>query len=251
MDIEGLKIIVTGGASGLGAATVRLLAARGASVAIFDIDEDAGRRVAEETGAVFMATDVSDENAVIRSTESFGKDRPARALINCAGIAPDMLLTRRERVHRLAAFERTMAINTTGTFLTCAYFATALRDVDRIGEETGVIINTSSIAAFDGQSGHVAYAASKGAINSMTLPMARDLARFHIRVMCIAPGVFDTPMMNDIPNPHGNPFGSQVPHPERLGSPDEFASLAAHVIENPMLNGEIIRLDGALRLGPH
>lgn len=251
MKIEGLKTIVTGGASGLGAATVRLLTAAGAIVAIFDVDDETGPALSDETGAIFFNVDVMDEQRIIDAMDMFADEDPARILVNCVGIAPDLLLTRREGPHRSDVFKRVLDVNVTGTFLTCAHFASRLRDVDRIGEEKGVIINTSSIAAFDGQVGHVAYSASKAAVAGMTLPMARDLARFHTRVMCIAPGVFDTPMLEDVHGISKKAMPSQIPHPERLGHPKEFAALTSHIIENPMLNGETIRLDGALRLGAH
>ena len=250
--IKGQTAIVTGGASGLGRACVEMLRAEGATVFIADRDARKGREVECATGATFIETDVTSEEEVgslMKAASSI--DTPARVLVNCAGIAPDLLLSRREGLHSLDALRLTLETNVVGTFLPVAHFAQSLRSVDPIDGDVGVVVMTSSIAAFDGQVGQAAYAASKGAIAAMTLPVARDLARLRIRAMTIAPGIFDTPLMEGIPNPSGAPLGSQVPHPARLGEPAEFAALAKHIIENPMLNGAVIRLDGALRLGPH
>lgn len=251
MKISGKTAIVTGGASGLGKACVEMLRNHGATVFIADIAEEGGREVASSTGAIYHPTDVTVESDIVRLFRAAGKGaEPARILINCAGFAPHMLLSRREGPHSVDAFRLTLETNVTGTFLPVSRFAHQLRGAEPVDGDAGVVIMTSSIVAFDGQVGHTAYSASKGAIAAMTLPMARDLARLKVRVMTIAPGPFETAMMADIPNPAENPLGSQTPHPARLGQPEEFADLAAHIISNPMLNGETIRLDGALRLGP-
>jgi NAD(P)-dependent dehydrogenase (short-subunit alcohol dehydrogenase family) len=251
MKISGQTAIVTGGASGLGKACVEMLIKQGATVFIADIAESLGNRTAQTTGASFIRTDVRREDEVEALMNTIRNSAGvARILINCVGIAPSLLLTRREGPHSAEAFRMTLEANVVGTFLPVVHFAHQLREADPADGEVGVVVMTSSIAAYDGQVGQVAYAASKGAVNAMTLPMARDLARLKIRVATIAPGPFATPMMDGIPNSSGIPLGSQTPHPERLGIPTEFAALAAHIVENPMLNGEVIRLDGALRLGP-
>lgn len=252
MRISGQTAVITGGASGLGRACAEIMVAQGARVFIADIAEDAGGAVSSELGVTFVRTDVTNEDEVDRLFKNAGRGgEHLRILINCAGIAPDLLVSRREGPHSIDAFRQTLETNVTGTFLPVSRFAHRLRSADPVDGDVGVVIMTSSIAAFDGQVGHAAYSASKGAIAAMTLPIARDLARLQIRVMTIAPGPFDTEMMSGIPNPSGNELGSQTPHPARLGQPEEFAALAAHIISNPMLNGEVIRLDGALRLGAH
>lgn len=251
MRISDQTAIVTGGASGLGKACVEMLQGKGAKVFIADIDEKLGEEAAYSTGSTFVRTDVRKEIDVEHLLDVAGKaGKPARILINCAGFAPDLLLSRSEGPLSLDAFQHTLETNVTGTFLPVLKFAHRLRSVDPLDGDVGVVVMTSSIAAFDGQVGHVAYSASKGAIAAMTLPMARDLARLQIRVMTIAPGPFATPMMADVPNSSGHPLGSQVPHPARLGVPEEFAVLVEHIIANPFLNGDVIRLDGAMRLGP-
>ncbi len=251
MDISGLSAMITGGASGLGQAVAVCLADAGAHVTIVDVEADAGERVAEEIGCIFVRANVTSEPEVDRAFDqaeaAYG---PTRILINCAGIAPCLHLTRSEGAHRLDAFRYTMDVNVSGTFLTCSRFAHRLRGAEALGEETGVIINTSSIVAYDGHVGHAAYAASKAAVAGMTLPMARELAAMCIRVVCIAPGMFDTPMLENLPGRDRVPIATQVPHPARLGRPEEFAGLVKHIIENPMMNGEVVRVDGAFRLGP-
>jgi NAD(P)-dependent dehydrogenase (short-subunit alcohol dehydrogenase family) len=252
MDLHNSNFIVTGGASGLGAATVRRLVAGGARIVIADLAADAGAALASELGSVaeFVETDVTDQDsaaaAVRIATERFG---PLSGLINCAGIAPGEKVLGRNGLHQLATFQRAVAINLTGTFNMIRLAADAMHRRDPNGEgERGVIVNTASVAAFDGQIGQAAYAASKAGVVGMTLPLARELASYGIRVMTIAPGIFETPMLLGMPQPVQDSLGRSVPFPPRLGRPAEFAELVAHAIENVMLNGEIVRLDGALRM---
>jgi len=231
--------IITGGASGLGEATARMLADAGCPVAILDMDAKRGERVAEETGGVFVQTDVADPAIVAASlTAARNRQGQERLCICCAGIAPGAKTVGKEGAHDAALFAKTIQINLLGVFNVASQSAAGMATADPIATgERGVIVNTSSIAAYEGQVGQLAYAASKGGVASMTLPMARDLSRNNIRVMAIAPGLFLTPMKT-------------VPYPDRLGNPTEFAALVRHIAENPMLNGEVIRLDGALRMAP-
>ena len=252
MQIEGSAFVVTGGRSGLGAATVRLFSRRGANIVVADVNEEAGARIAAEcgSGVRFVRTDVTEESSVegaIRTAlESFGRLSGA---VNCAGIAPAERVVGKSGPHSLALFSKVIHVNLIGTFNVTRLAAAAISRGDAGPEgERGIIINTASVAAYDGQIGQVAYAASKGGIVSMTLPMARELARFGIRVMTIAPGMFATPLMDGLPESVRQSLGQQVPFPPRLGRPEEYAELALHIVENPMLNGEVIRLDGALRL---
>jgi NAD(P)-dependent dehydrogenase (short-subunit alcohol dehydrogenase family) len=254
MQIAGNGAIVSGGASGLGEATVRMLAAGGAQVVIADLNENRGQALAEELGATvrFVRSDVSDAGSVaaaIAAVKEFGGD--LRILVNCAGIAVAERILGKEGHHDLARFAKVMQINLVGSFvlMTLAAEAMAQNEPDTAGER-GVMVNTASVAAFDGQIGQVAYAASKGGIVSMTLPAARELARYGIRVMAIAPGLFNTPMLAGLPEAARESLGQQVPFPSRLGRPAEYAALARHIIENTMLNGEVIRLDGAIRMAP-
>lgn len=252
MDIDGLSAIVTGGASGLGAATAAMLRARGGRVAIIDQDAARGDQFARSIGALFCPADVAQEQQVDRVLGVIERENGiARILVNCAGVAPSIPTLRHGCPHPIDAFRRTLDVNLLGSFIYASRFAYRLRKLEPIGEENGVIVNTASIAAFDGQFGQVAYAASKSGVVGMTLPLARELAIELIRVVTIAPGVFDTPMLSDTANPSNGRLGQQVPHPARLGKPDEFARMVEAVIRNPMVNGETIRLDGALRLGPH
>jgi NAD(P)-dependent dehydrogenase (short-subunit alcohol dehydrogenase family) len=255
MQIQGITAFVTGGASGLGAATVRALAARGARVAIFDLPRSKGAELEKELGgaARFLPGDVTDEAgltaALDAAIDAFG---PLRALVNCAGIGSAMRTVGKDgEPFRLDVFTRTIQINLIGTFnairLTAARMAKNPPDA---GGERGAIVNTASIAAFDGQIGQAAYSASKGGVVGMTLPIARDLARLGIRVCTIAPGLFKTPLLMGLPEPALAALGQSVPFPARLGEPPEYAALACHILENPMLNGEVIRLDGALRMAP-
>jgi NAD(P)-dependent dehydrogenase (short-subunit alcohol dehydrogenase family) len=254
MEIQGKTFMVTGGSSGLGAACVRRLAAAGGNVVIADINGDLGEELAAELGeqARFARTNVTEaesvQAAVQTAVEQFGGLHGA---INCAGIAIAAKVLGKEGPHELDWFARVININLVGTFNVIRLAAAAMAEGEADGEgERGVIINTASVAAFDGQIGQAAYSASKGGVVGMTLPVARELARYGIRVMTIAPGIFETPMMAGLPEVARQSLGQQVPFPSRLGRPEEYAALAQHIIENPMLNGEVIRLDGALRMAP-
>ena len=248
MKIEGKLAIVTGGASGLGSACTRMIMEAGGRAIVVDINEDAGSAIAAETGATFLKADVSDAAAIEALVKQAGR---VDILINCAGIGVSQRVISREGASPLADFERVIRINLIGTF-NCIRVAAAAMAANALDEggERGVIVNTASIAAYDGQIGQAAYAASKGGIVGMTLPLARDLAKLCIRVMTIAPGVFDTPLLSKLPEDVKKVLGANVPHPSRLGDPTEYASLAKHIIENSMLNGEVIRIDGALRMPP-
>lgn len=253
MLIRDAGFIVTGGCSGLGAATVRMIAEAGGRVMIADLDRDKGDALAHELGSAvrFVRTDVTSAEdgaaAVAAAVKAFGG---LRGLVNCAGIAPAEKVIGREGPHALDSFARTIGINLIGSFNMLRLAASAIQSGQPDAEgERGVIINTASIAAFDGQIGQAAYAASKGGIAAMTLPISRELARHGIRVMSIAPGVFETPMMAGMPAEVREALGSSVPFPKRLGRPSEFAALVRHILENNMLNGEVIRLDGAIRMG--
>ncbi|RZF63216.1 SDR family NAD(P)-dependent oxidoreductase [Sphingomonas populi] len=252
MDIKGMAAIVTGGASGLGGATATLLAGAGAKVTIFDVNVAVGSAHAEAIGGHFVKVDVTDEASVAAgladAEHAHGK---ARILVNCAGIAPPAKVIGRDgEAAPLADFTKVVTINLIGTFNVLSKFAARIHDADAIGEERGVIINTASVAAFEGQIGQAAYAASKGGVASMALPVARELARYGIRVMTIAPGIFWTPMLAGLPQEAQESLGQQVPFPSRLGKPEEYARLVESIIANPMLNGETIRLDGAIRMAP-
>lgn len=252
MEINGLTAIVTGGASGLGKATAAMLADRGAKVAIFDLSREAGEASAGEIGATFFAVDVTDEASVIAGLDAaeaaFGA---ARILVNCAGIAPAAKTVGKENLpHSLDIFAKTISVNLIGTFNLISKFAARAAAVGEMDGERGVIVNTASVAAYDGQIGQAAYSASKGGVVGMTLPIARDLAGYKIRVMTIAPGIFLTPMLEAFPRNVQDALGAQVPHPSRLGKPAEYAQLVESIIRNPMLNGEVIRLDGAIRMAP-
>jgi NAD(P)-dependent dehydrogenase (short-subunit alcohol dehydrogenase family) len=248
MRIEGAPALVAGGASGLGAATARRLAAGGAHVTIADVNADAGEALAEELGGRFVITDVTDEQQVQAAVEAAGD---LRISVCCAGIGWAEKVAGRRGPHALAPFEKVIAVNLIGTFnvLRCASAAMIGNEPDA-GGERGVCVQTASIAAYDGQIGQIAYSASKGGIVGMTLPAARDLAQSGIRVCTIAPGIFDTPLLGGLSEEIRESLAASIPHPARLGSPDEYAALAAHIVENPMLNGEVIRLDGALRMAP-
>ncbi|MBX5132788.1 3-hydroxyacyl-CoA dehydrogenase [Rhizobium lentis] len=253
MLIRGASFIVTGGGSGLGAATARMLVEAGGRVMIADLNVEAREGMAREFGidARFVEADVTDGEAgaavVAAALEAFGS---LRGLVNCAGVAPAEKVVGRDGPHRLESFVRTISINLIGTFNMIRLAAAAIQNVEPDGEgERGVIVNTASVAAFDGQIGQAAYAASKGGVAAMTLPIARELARHGIRVVSIAPGIFETPMMAGMPDEVQAALGQSVPFPPRLGRPPEFAGLVRHIFENNMLNGEVIRLDGALRMG--
>jgi NAD(P)-dependent dehydrogenase (short-subunit alcohol dehydrogenase family) len=252
MDINGVAAIVTGGASGLGGATARLLASKGAKVAIFDLNAEVGQATAQEIGGLFLPVDVSDEASV---TDAIAKAEAAhgvaRILVNCAGIATAMrIVDRNGDPHPLSLFRKAVEVNLIGTFNMISKFAARLIVAKIEGEESGVIVNTASVAAYDGQVGQAAYASSKGGIVGLTLPAARDLAQHRIRVMTIAPGTFMTPMLQGLPEAARESLGHQVPHPSRLGKPEEYAQLVESIVANPMLNGEVIRIDGAIRMAP-
>lgn len=252
MQFEGVGAIVTGAASGLGAATARMLAGHGAKVTIFDLNAEAGEAVAAEIGGQFVSVNVSDDASVsdgVAAAEA--AHGVTRILVNCAGIAPAIKTVGREgQPHPLDIFRRAVEINLIGTFNVISKVAARLSQADPIGEERGVIINTASVAAYDGQIGQAAYAASKGGVVALTLPLARDLSQLGIRVMTIAPGIFWTPMLAGLPQAAQDSLGKQVPFPSRLGKPEEYALLAESIVRNPMLNGETIRLDGAIRMAP-
>lgn len=252
MRIKDSAFLITGGGSGLGAATARRLAAAGANVVILDVNREQGAQLAQELGAkaIFAAADVTDEAqvtaAVAALRERFGALHGA---INCAGVAPAERVLGKSGPHRLDGFNRTIQINLVGTFNVIRLAAQAMAEnAPNADGERGVIINTASIAAFEGQIGQAAYSASKAGVAGMTLPIAREMARFGIRVMTIAPGLFETPMMAGLSEEVKASLGTQVPFPPRLGRPEEYAALVEHIIANPMLNGEVIRLDGALRM---
>ncbi|MFL5804661.1 MAG: SDR family NAD(P)-dependent oxidoreductase [Roseiflexaceae bacterium] len=254
MEIHGRTFLVSGGGSGLGAATARMLAGAGANVLIADVNRAAGEALAAELGerARFAATDVTDEAsvqaAVGAAVATFGGLHGA---INCAGIATAERALGKNGPHPLGAFTKVIMVNLVGTFNVIRLAAAAMTQSEPAADgERGVIVNTASVAAFDGQIGQAAYSASKGGVVSMTLPIARELARFGIRVMTIAPGIFETPMLAGLPEAARQSLGQQVPFPPRLGQPAEYAALVKHIIENQMLNGEVIRLDGAIRMAP-
>ncbi|MFD8098804.1 3-hydroxyacyl-CoA dehydrogenase [Nocardia fluminea] len=252
MDFVNSSAIVTGGASGLGLATVQELHAKGAKVVIIDLPSSNGAAVAKELGegAAFAAADVTDESAVAAALDVAESLAPLRIAVNCAGIGNAIKTVGKKGAFPLADFTKVINVNLVGTFNVIRLAAERMSATDPVGEERGVIINTASVAAFDGQIGQAAYSASKGGIVGLTLPIARDLASFKIRVVTIAPGLFRTPLFETLPEEALQSLGAQVPHPSRLGQPTEFAALARHIVENPMLNGETIRLDGAIRMAP-
>lgn len=252
MDINGTAAIVTGAASGLGAATAKALADAGAKVTIFDLNEESGVAHAEAIGGHFARVDVSDEQSVIDGIASAREAHgPARILVSCAGIGPASKTVGRRGPHKLSLFKKVIDVNLVGTFNVLRLAAAEMVELEpNDGGERGVIVNTASVAAYDGQMGQAAYSASKGGIVGLTLPVARDLSRFGVRVCTIAPGIFLTPLLMGLPEEVRESLGKSVPFPSRLGDPSEFAALAQHIVENPMLNGETIRLDGALRMAP-
>lgn len=253
MDIKGVSAIISGGGSGLGAATARALAAGGAKVALLDVNLDAANAVAAEIGGIAVKCDVtsadSAQTAIAAAAAAHG---PARIAVNCAGIAPPAKIVGRDGPHDLDLFRKVIEVNLIGTFNVLRLAAAGMQGLEPVTAdgERGVIINTASVAAFDGQIGQAAYGASKGGVHALTLPAARELARSGIRVVTIAPGIFLTPMMLGLPQEAQDSLGKQVPFPSRLGKPEEYASLALHIIANSMINGETIRLDGAIRMAP-
>jgi len=251
MKLSGAVALVTGGASGLGAATVRRLVAGGAKVVIVDRDEARGGALAAELGAVFAQADVTDPAQIEAAIGLAAKLGSLRIAVSCAGVGwASRTLDKTGKPHDLELFRTVVGINLIGTFNVLRLSAQRIAKNEPIGEERGVIINTASVAAFEGQIGQAAYSASKGGVVGMTLPIARDLSRELIRVCTIAPGLFKTPLLGSLPEEAQRSLGQQVPHPARLGDPDEYGALAVHIIENPMLNGETIRLDGAIRMAP-
>jgi len=252
MEIKGQAAIVTGGASGLGAATARSLAAAGAKVAIFDVNAKAAAEVAIDINGIAITCDVGDgasaEAAIKKAAADHG---PARILVNCAGIGPAKRIVGRDGPMPLADFERVIRINLIGTFNMMRLVAADMQKLEPFADgERGVIVSTASVAAFEGQIGQSAYASSKGGVAALTLPAAREFSQFGIRVMAIAPGIFGTPMLTALPQETQDSLGASVPFPKRLGRPSEYAALVLHCIHNGYLNGEVIRLDGALRMAP-
>ena len=253
MHIDRAAALVTGGASGLGLATARRLAAAGAVVTIVDLANSAGAEIAAELGGIFQPADVTSEEQVRAAVAAAAAHGPLRVVVNCAGIAPPAkVLDREGNPASLADFEKIIRINLVGTFNVTSQAAAvmAVTEPDPASGDRGVIVSTASVAAFDGQIGQPAYSASKGGVHAMTLPIARELARYAIRVCTIAPGIMETPMLKGLPEAAQASLGEQVPYPSRLGRPDEYAGLVMHIIENGYLNGETIRLDGAIRMAP-
>ncbi len=255
MKIDAASALVTGGGSGLGAATARTLARAGAAVVLADLPASPGAAVAEEITAAggrveFVPTDVTDETAVRAAVDAATALAPLRVVVSCAGVGTPGKVVGRKGPLPLAAFSQVVSVNLVGTFNVIRLAAAAMMQTEPVDGERGVVVNTASAAAFDGQIGQAAYSASKGGVVGMTLPIARELASSLIRVMTIAPGLFETPMLAGLPQEAQDSLGQQVPHPSRLGRPDEFAALVRHITENPMLNGEVIRLDGAIRMAP-
>jgi NAD(P)-dependent dehydrogenase (short-subunit alcohol dehydrogenase family) len=258
MQIDGCSALVTGGASGLGNATARALTEAGARVVLLDLPSSEGEKAAVALGphARFVPGDVTDEAHVQAAVATAAGLAPLRIVVNCAGIATAQKVLGRDGVLPLESFERVIRVNLVGTFNVVRLAAAAIAETEPLGQdapggqERGVIVNTASVAAFDGQIGQSAYSASKGGVAAMTLPLAREFARSFIRVMAIAPGIFQTPMMAGLPQAAQDSLAAQVPHPARLGRPAEYAQLVRAIVENPMLNGETIRLDGAIRMQP-
>jgi NAD(P)-dependent dehydrogenase (short-subunit alcohol dehydrogenase family) len=252
MEIKGQAAIVTGGASGLGAACARALAAAGAKVAIFDVNEKAAAEVAIDINGIAVICDVADSNAGEAAVKKAAADHgPARILVNCAGVGPAKRIVGRDGPMPLADYERVIRVNLIGTFNMMRLVAAAMQPLEPFADgERGVIVSTASVAAFEGQIGQAAYASSKGGVAALTLPAAREFAQWGVRVLAIAPGIFGTPMLHALPQEAQDSLGAAVPFPKRLGAPREFAALVLHCIHNGYLNGEVIRLDGALRMAP-
>ncbi|WP_280276699.1 3-hydroxyacyl-CoA dehydrogenase [Nocardia wallacei] len=252
MKLDNTIALVTGGASGLGLATTEVLIKAGAHVGVLDLPSSPGAAIQEEhSGAMtFVPGDVTSTDDVTRALDILAERGPLRVVVNCAGVGPPGKVLGKNGPLPLDDFERIVRINLTGTFNVIRLAAQRISATDSVEGERGVIVNTSSVAAFDGQIGQPAYSAAKGGIVSMALPIARELARHRIRVATIAPGTFDTPLLKTLPEDIRQSLGAQAPHPSRLGDPAEFGALVRHIIENPMLNGEVIRLDGAIRMAP-
>jgi NAD(P)-dependent dehydrogenase (short-subunit alcohol dehydrogenase family) len=252
MEIQGVAAIVTGGASGLGEATSRRLAERGAKVVVLDMQDDKGEPLAKELGGVFVHADVTSTEEVQAAVDAAVELGPLRVLINCAGIGwAQRTVGRGGEPHDLGAFEKVVAVNLVGTFNCIRLAASAMSQTDPLDhDERGAIVNTASVAAFDGQIGQASYSASKGGVVGMTLPIARDLSAVGIRVCTIAPGLVDTPLLGMLPDPQKDALGQSVLFPKRLGLPDDFAALALEIVTNGYLNGETIRLDGGIRMPP-
>jgi NAD(P)-dependent dehydrogenase (short-subunit alcohol dehydrogenase family) len=252
MDINGQAAIVTGAASGLGAATAHALAAAGAKVAVLDVNEQAAMKVARAIGGLVAPCDVGSSEEVTAALKSAASVHgPARILVNCAGIGPAKRIVGRDGPAPLSEFERVIRVNLVGTYNCLRLAAASMLGVEALADgERGVIISTASVAAFEGQIGQAAYSASKGGVAALTVPAAREFAQFGIRVLAIAPGIFRTPMVHALPQEAQDSLGASVPFPKRLGEPDEFAELVLHMVRNRYLNGEVIRLDGALRMAP-
>jgi NAD(P)-dependent dehydrogenase (short-subunit alcohol dehydrogenase family) len=251
MQLKDVAVFITGGGSGLGAATARAMAAKGAKVAVFDRAQDNAEKVAAEVKGIATVGDVTSESdvkaALAKAAAAHGT---ARVLMNCAGIGGSQRIVGKQGVYPLEKFTNVIMVNLIGTFNCLRLFAEQLATAEPIGEERGVIINTASVAAYEGQIGQIAYSASKGGVVGLTLPAARDLASSKIRVNTIAPGLFLTPLLMGLNEEARASLGAQVPHPARLGDASEYGNLAVHIVENPMLNGETIRLDGAIRMAP-
>lgn len=252
MELAGASALVTGGASGLGLATASRLAAAGAHVVIIDLPTSPGAERAQDIGGTFVAADVTDPDQVAAAVAAAGEHGPLRVVVNCAGIAPPAKVLDRDGAPTdLAHFERIVRVNLIGTYNVIAQASAEIARTDPAdGGDRGVIVNTASVAAFDGQIGQPAYSASKGGVHAMTLPIARELARYGIRVCTIAPGIMETPMLAGLPESAQASLGQQVPYPARLGRPDEYAGLVLEIVRNGYLNGETIRLDGAIRMAP-
>jgi NAD(P)-dependent dehydrogenase (short-subunit alcohol dehydrogenase family) len=250
VQLVGAVALVTGGASGLGLATATELASAGAAVVLLDLPSSPGQDAAKQIGGVFVPTDVTDEASVQAAVDQATSMGPLRVAVNCAGIGTPGRVVGKDGPLALEQFARVVQVNLIGTFNVIRLAAAAMAQTEPVDGERGVIVNTASVAAFDGQIGQAAYSASKGGVVGMTLPIAREFAQSLIRVMTIAPGLFDTPMLQGLPEAARQSLGAQVPMPSRLGQPSEYAALARHIIENPMLNGEVIRLDGAIRMAP-
>jgi NAD(P)-dependent dehydrogenase (short-subunit alcohol dehydrogenase family) len=252
MDIKGHAAIVTGGASGLGAATARMLAEAGAKVAIFDVNKKAAAEVAVDINGLAIDCDVTNSDATEKAIASAAADHgPARIVVNCAGIGPAKRIVGRDGVMPLEEFSRVISINLIGTFNVMRLAAAAMQNLAPLQDgERGIIVCTASVAAYDGQIGQAAYAASKGGIVSLVLPAAREFAQFGIRVTAVAPGIFSTPMLHALPEAAQQSLAASVPFPKLLGQPPQYAGLVRHMIENRYLNGEVVRLDGALRMAP-